>query len=183
MPKNPPNKIPKTGGTLKKPKNEGGQSPGKTPEKKRTAFPPQSYTKINDGRSPEMESLQIFFFCGEFQGILKPALGMRCSIHSSSFQLSSIAQRASKAKKKKNLGRGKQKVRVKRACVGAPKRPPSLTKRPWTQRVRGSLAPLATKDAVKIPQKGAANMPPRKGAPPGPHSGEGLGRSPLPTSV
>ena len=120
------------------------------------------------------------FFCGEFQGILKPALGMRCSIHSSSFQLSSIAQRALK---KKTLGRGKQKVRVKRACVGAPKRPPSLTKRPWTQRVRGSLAPLATKDAVKIPQKGAANMPPRKGAPPGPHSGEGLGRSPLPTSV
>ena len=62
---------------------------------------------------------------------------------------------------------------MKRACEGARKRPPPHTKRPWTQRVRGSLAPQATKDADKIPKKGAANMPPPKNGPsPGSHSSE-----------
>ena len=60
---------------------------------------------------------------------------------------------------KENLGREKT-CSVRRACEGARKRPPPHTKRPWTQRVRGSLAPQATKDADKLPKKGAANMPP-----------------------
>ena len=81
-------------------------------------------------------------------------------------------------KKKNNLGREKT-CSVKRACEGARKRPPPHTKRPWTQRVRGSPAPQATKDADKIPKKGAANMPPPKNGPsPGSHSSEGWVRLP-----
>ena len=88
----------------------------------------------------------------------------------------SVAPRAEKDKKK-DLGREKP-CSVKRACEGARKRPPPLTKRPWTPCVRGSLALLATKDADKIPNKGAANMrPPKNGRSPWPSLGRGAGET------
>ena len=125
-----------------------------------------------------MESLQIFFFAESSRGFSSQL--SECDVPFTVVASSSPALRNVPQRQKKKRGAGKTKGACeKRACVGAPKRPPSLTKRPWTQRVRGSLAPLATKDAVKIPKKGAANMPPPKNGPsPGPHSGEGLVRPP-----
>ena len=79
-----------------------------------------------------------------------------------------------KTNNKKTWGGEKPKVRVKKACEGARKRPPPHTERPWTPCVRGSLAPLATKDADKIPEKGASKAPAQDWAPsPGSHSSEG----------
>ena len=154
-----------------------GDSLQKNSVKKRTAFPPKSYSKPYTGRSSGKGSLQQFL--GEFQGILQPALGIRLSGPSASLSLS--VSKLSKPEaclkgKKKNLGRGKTKGACeKRACVGAQKAP-IPDKRPWTPGVRGSLAPQATKYADKIPRKGAS-IAPRSRRSPWPSLGRGAGET------
>ena len=65
---------------------------------------------------------------------------------------------------------------------GQEKRPLPVQKGPGRSASEGPCDPLAHKQAVKNPEKEGTN-PPRSRRSPDPHSGQGLGRSPGPTSV
>ena len=130
-------KKPKTDRTLDNRKMKRDSLQKNFPQKNGQHFPLNHIKNPYSGRSSGKGSSQLFR--AEFQGILRPALGMRWSLLSSSIQLSSIAQRASKAKKK-NPGSGtKQECVSKMGPEGAEKTPPLRQKRSRTQCRRGSL--------------------------------------------
>ena len=104
---------------------------------------------------------------------------MRCSIHTSSFQLSSIAQRASKAKnkktKKKKPGAGKTKGACEKGLCGGTKKAPIPDKkaldaaRPWVP------GPTGYKRCRQNPTKGGGQYAPAQRRSPWPSLGRGAG--------
>ena len=147
--KNSPARRPKTDRTLKNAKVRGEVS-GKNPRQKRTAFPPdinqtntesQGFSGISRSSSYNSRSERRLEF-------VIPFTEHKC-------HQAIQGRRGPKGQKKKKPGAGQNKVRVKRACEGARKRPPSHTKGPGRGASEGPCDPPADKKMpTKSPKRG-----------------------------
>ena len=184
----PSAKTAKTDRALKKTPKRGNSLQKKIREKNGQNFPlhhikktiqrPGFWGRLSyyDVTSQSSDATSLSNISGIFSEQLSGG-SLQCKRQSSIVLLASQRGPKGRAEKKKTWG-GKKTCSVKRACEGARKRPPPHTERPWTPCVRGSLAPQANKKCRQNPKKGGVHSPRARGAPPGPHSGEGLGRSP-----
>ena len=168
----------KTDRTLKNPQKGGDGSTKKKSTTKTDSISPLLHTQ-NLPKKAGLWGFPCLSPLGAFRAFSEQVSEFSLAHHSFVCIASGYpAKRASKAKKKKNLGRGKQ-VRVKKGHQKGPlpNRKVPDAGRPWVP------GPTGNKKCRQNPKKGASIAPALEAHPLALTRGEGLGRSPLPTSV